>query len=472
MRQVFDFIAFFVLASIAAVHAAEKPADYAFGLAVEASGAEALYEVTVPASVYQGVTRRDLSDVRMFNSAGEVVPHALRPRRTQKAEAGASVPLTLFPIRAAAGANLDALSIRIHRGAGGGASIDVQSGGAPAAAARTVAYLIDMSAQERALRAIDVDWQGGPGFAGKLRVDSSDDLSTWQPLVRDAPLVNLEVGGQSLQQKRVELPQRKAKFLRLAWAHDAAKTAHPDITAASGELAEKFSEAPREWLPVKAEKGAKEGEYVYDLKGLYPVDRVRLTLPEPNTIAQVEVLVRDKAEQPWRSVGRGVAYRLNQAGGEVVSPDLSVGTAPERWWMIRIDQRGGGIGANLPTLVVGWVPHQLVFAARGAAPFTLAYGNAGAKPGALAIESLIPGYRDDAGTSVRAAKTSAIPTVNVQAAAAQGQKELGGAVRLEAQVDWKRWTLWGVLGLGVVVLGAMAWRLMKQLGTTDGGEKR
>ena len=129
----------------------------------------------------------------------------------------------MFPLKAAAGANLDALSIRVNRSAGGAVTVDVKSGGAPAAAAQTVAYLIDVSALERALRAIDLDWKAGDGFAGKLRVDASDDLSNWQSLVSDAPLMNLEVGGQRLQLKRVELPQRKAKYLRLAWVHDAAK---------------------------------------------------------------------------------------------------------------------------------------------------------------------------------------------------------------------------------------------------------
>ncbi|MEQ1813461.1 MAG: DUF3999 family protein, partial [Candidatus Nitrotoga sp.] len=327
-------------------------------------------------------------------------------------------------------------------------------------------------AQERALRAIDLDWKAGDGFAGKLRVDTSDDLSSWQLLVSDAPLLNLEVGGQRLQQKRVELPQGKAKYLRLAWVHDAAKTAHPEITAASGELADKFIEAPREWLPVKAEQdiksGPKEGEYLFDFKGFYPADRFRIGLPETNTIVPFELLVRDTAEQPWRSITRGIAYRLKQGGAEVFSPDIQTGAIAQRWLMLRVDQRGGGIGASLPTLSAGWVPHQLVFAARGAPPFTLAYGNQGAKPAALAIESLIPGYREDAGATVRAAKASGNVTVNVQAAAAQGQKELGGAVRLEKQVDWKRWSLWAVLGLGVLVLGGMAWRLMRQLGASGG----
>ena len=483
VREAFErtciFIACFVLSVFA--RAAEKPAEYAYGLKIEASGSEALYDVTLPPAVYQGVTRRDLGDVRVFNGAGEVVPHAWRPRRTEKADAGASVQLTLFPLRAATGANPDSLTVNVRRGANGkvgAVSVDVKSGGAPAAAQETVAYLIDMSdmiTKDRALRAIELDWKSVDGFSGKLRVDASDDLANWRTLVAGAPLLNLEVGGQRLQQKHVELPQHKAKYLRLAWMREiaigGAKNASPELTAANGELAEKFIEAAREWSKFAANKGDKEGEYLFDLKGQLPVDRLRLELPQANTIAQIEVLMRDKAEQRWRSAARGVAYRLNQQGHEVLSPDIQVSASSERWLMIRVDQRGGGLGSGMPALNAGWVPHQLVFAARGAPPFTLAYGNrsaqAGAQLGTLPIESLIPGYREDAGASVRAAKTGVQQLVNVQAASAQPQKELGGEARLQEQVDWKRWSLWGMLGIGVLVLGAMAWRLTKQLGSAS-----
>ena len=131
--QVFVFIVFFVTSLLAA--AADKPADFAFGVKLDASGSEALYEVTLPPSVYQGVTRRDLADVRVFNGRGEVVPHAWRPRRTEKAQAGATLPLTLFPLKAAAGTHPDALSIRVNRSTGGALSVDVNTG-APAASKR------------------------------------------------------------------------------------------------------------------------------------------------------------------------------------------------------------------------------------------------------------------------------------------------------------------------------------------------
>ena len=54
------------------------PDDFAFGLKLPLPGPSALYELSLPQQVYQGVTRPDLSDMRIFNRAGEEVPMAFR----------------------------------------------------------------------------------------------------------------------------------------------------------------------------------------------------------------------------------------------------------------------------------------------------------------------------------------------------------------------------------------------------------
>ncbi|HEU0290749.1 MAG TPA: DUF3999 domain-containing protein [Burkholderiales bacterium] len=454
-----------MLVSAGAAFAAERPTDFAYGVPLEADGKDALYEITLPAAVYRGVVRPDLGDVRVFNGTGEVVPHALRPRRMTDTETVTPVALTLFPLKAEVGAGVDAISIRVRRGPGGKSSVDVTSTGARAGAEkRVVGYLVDLTTLDPALRAIELEWQAQPdGFAGKIRVDASDDLGSWSTLVAAAPLVSLEVAGQRLQQKRVELPQRKVKYLRLSWASRGTGAVAPELTSARGEPVGKTVEAPREWMQVESAKGEKPGEYLFDLRGRQPVDRVRLQLPEINTVAQVELLARDKSETPWRPITRGVAYRLRRDDNEITSPELQVGFTTDRFWLLRVDQRGGGIGAGAPKLEAGWVPHSLVFAARGAPPFQLAYGNREAKPAAHAIESLIPGYRDAGGAKIRAAKTGAQQTINVSGAKALEQHELGGEARLKEAIDWKRWSLWGALVFGVLVLGAMAWRLVRQL---------
>jgi len=445
--------------------AAERPGDYAYGARLEADGRDAIYEVVVPAAVYRGVAFADLRDVRVFNGNDEVVPHAWRPRRTQTAENEAPAALTLFPLKAESGAALEGLSIRVQRGPSGTVTVDV-AGGTPGSAVskRTVGYLVDLTAFERGLQAIELDWEPSPGgFAGRLRVDGSDDLGSWRQLVAASPLVDLEVAGQRLQQKRVELPRQKVKYLRLSWAPQGEGTPLPELTGARAELVARSVEAQREWASAGSTKGEKPGEYLVDTQSHFPVDRVRVHLPEANTVVQFDLLARDRTDQPWRRVTNGVAYRLRKGGGEIESPDLIAGPATERYWLLRVDQRGGGIGSSTPTLEVGWVPHQLVFVARGSAPFQLTYGKRDAQAAAYAIETLVPGFRADAGATIRAVRVADSQTVSVQAAKALGPTELGGEARRLEVVDWKRWSLWAVLILGVVILAGMAWRLVKQL---------
>jgi hypothetical protein len=454
-----------LLVATGAALAAERPTDFAYGISLEADGKEALYEVALPVSVYRGVVRADLADVRVFNGAGEVVPHAWRPRRTAGREAAQPVALTLFPLKAEEGASVDAISIRVRRDAGGGSSIDVTSTGARGKSPkRTVGYLVDLTKLDSALHAIELGWQPvRDGFAAKLRIDASDDLGSWRTLVSAAPLVDLEVAGQRLQQKRIELPRQKVKYLRLSWVPQGTGAGLPELASASGEPVDKTIEAAREWFLADSARGEKPGEYLFDMRGHQPIDRVRLHLPDPNTVAQVELLARDRSEQPWHPVTRGVAYRLRRDGSEITSPELALGVTTDRYWLLRVDQRGGGVGSGAPKLEAGWVPHTLVFAARGEPPFQLAYGNREAKPAGYPIETLIPGYRDASGPRIRAAKAGAQQTINVASARALEQQKLGGEARLKEAIDWKRWSLWGTLVLGVLILGAMAWRLMRQL---------
>ena len=465
-------IALLLAGAGAAAAAAERPADFAYGMPLAVSGDDALYEVTLPAAVYRGVVRADMSDLRVFNAAGEVVPHALRPRRTAHVEAGESRVLTLFRLEGPAAAGIDGLSISVRRGGDGTSSVNVTSTG-PAAPGESLplGYLADLSASDRALRALEFDWSAAPSFASKLRIEASDDLAGWRVVVSGAPLVNLEVGGQRLQQKRIEFPPRKAKYLRLSWAATPGERAVlPVLDAARVEFTDRMTEAPREWAKKGEGKEGQSGEYLFDLGGRFPVDRVRFELPQPNTIAQVELLSRERADQPWRPVAHSALYRLRQGGGEVTSPEIGVGTNADRYWLLRVDQRGGGLGSGRPVMHAGWIPHQIVFAARGEPPFQLAYGSRQAKPAAYGIQTLIPGYRDDGAQTIRAAKAGAPKTISVAEAQAQAQTELGGEARRADAVDWKRWSLWAALGVGVLLLAFMAWRLTRQMNAASRGK--
>lgn len=87
-----------------------------------------------------------------------------------------------------------------------------------------------------------------------------------------------------------------------------------------------------------------------------------------------------------------------------------------------------------------------MFLARGSRPFLVAYGNTAVAGAGVPLATLLKG-------------------VTVSQAELAPPRALGGEPRLTEpqRVPWKIAILWAVLGLGVVLLGWMAYRLSTEL---------
>jgi hypothetical protein len=178
------------------------------------------------------------------------------------------------------------------------------------------------------------------------------------------------------------------------------------------------------------------------------VVRVVFALPEDNTVLPFTLESRANTDRPWHAVGSGVAYRLTQDGVTVTSAPLPV-SMTERHLRVRLTTGSGPLPAAAPSLVAQWQPAELVFAARGSPPFTLAYGKAKADPMRVAIESIVPGY----GT-----RNAMVP----KPATAGVERVLAGEAAAQAAPDYRRWSLWAVLIVGVMVLAGMGLKLARE----------
>jgi hypothetical protein len=429
--------------------AAERIYDFAYAMPIAAEPGEALYEVELPAGLYRGVARADLSDVRVFNAKGEMVPHAIRQRvDPQKSEAELRA-LPMFPLRADKSGQLEDIQVRVHKRPDG-TLVDIRSAqkGKPPATSSTHGYLLDASHNDRPIQALLFEWsEPREGFVGKVQIEGSDDLSRWSTFVRDAALLDLEFSGHRLERKRVELRGQSAKYLRVSWpASQKALT----LKTVRAETVADVSAPQRVWLTLAgATSGKNSGEYEYDVGGPLPFDRLRIGLPHTNTLAQVRILARDKSSEEWRLLDERLVYRLQREGNDVTSPDI-VMSGRGRFLMLRVDQKGGGIGSGQPAVQLGWLPQQLVFAARGEGPFQLAFGNNGAAATSFSIASIIPGH----GT------TREFP---VKRATLGEARTISGETKLRAPADYRKWALWATLILGVAALGYMAFRLFRQM---------
>jgi len=185
------------------------------------------------------------------------------------------------------------------------------------------------------------------------------------------------------------------------------------------------------------------------------VDRLELLLPDINTVAEVEFFARREPRDAWLSVARGAVYRLRSENGELTSSAMSVPAKTRRWWRVRVNPRGGGIGPGMPRLRAGWLADQVVFVTRGAGPFELVYGSFAAPAADVALASLLP-----------AGNASSFDAAGLPAAQPDEPRESGGRELLEApppERPWRVWVLWGALLAGVAMLGALAWSLARQM---------
>jgi hypothetical protein len=453
-----------------AVALGEQPNDFAYGIALQVDGRDALYQLELPRSVYEGVVRADLGDVRFFNAAGEVVPHAVRPRITATKDKPEPVKVPLFPLRIDAAAGLDGIELRMEK-SGDRTRVDLRTrDGRSAAGTKLVGYVADATAIDQPLRALQVELPASADqVSRRVTLEASDDLRSWTPLARGAAVVRLAAGGQRLEQLRIEFPPRKAKYLRVSWP---GREPPLELAGFAVEPGAATVESPREWKEASggAVKG-KPGEHEFDLGGRFPADRLRVLLPQVNAVTSVEILSRATGADPWRRVTAATVYRLTREGEEVTNPDIAIATNSDRYWLVKVDQRGGGVGAGVPGLSAGWVPHRVVFAARGTAPFQLAYGSRDAKPAAYPIATLVPGYKDEQSLDAGPASPGArAPNASIGLAQPGAPRALAGEAATRERIDWKRWLLWGSLVLGVAVLGVLAVRLGRQMATPPGGQ--
>jgi hypothetical protein len=175
-------------------------------------------------------------------------------------------------------------------------------------------------------------------------------------------------------------------------------------------------------------------------------------------VVSASFATQERPGGPERALLTTVLYRMEHGGQKLANPDLRIAATATQRWLLRVDPRGGGLGGGMPVLHAGWLPHRLLFVARGEPPFKLVFGNPGAAPAAMAPRALLPGAAEDKPLE---ALPAALGEVTATPLAAQTPT---GAVRgYFEQMDRKKLWLWGSLLLAVLVIVAMAWRLTREM---------
>lgn len=458
-----------LLGCAAGAAAQERASQFAHGAAITLEGSESHYRFSLPAAAYLGIARRDLGDVRVFNAAGEAVPYAFVPVQA-KTIAPQSRAAKLFPLYGEEAKGLDAVGMRLEQSARGTVVHISPPAGSRPAQRKLLGYLLDTGEEKDKppLAALNLEWAAGEAVTGFARVEASDDLKRWTVLADGAPVLLLEHEGARLERKRIELTGANARYLRLSFNGVPPGFA---LKRVSLEQRPAQTQPERDWLGTQGTQDPRRpGEYVFDTGGHFPVDRLRFAVPQPNTVARARLLARERPEEAWQPVTAATLYRLQRDSRDLVNPDIEVPADARRYWLLKVDQRGGGLGAGEVRLEFAWIPHELVFAARGASPFSLAYGMRTAKPGALPLATIVPGYKSGDPIPARMAAVSVLAPLTRERASLT--RDPAGFIK-EAfdSGEARKWLLWAALVAGVLVLAWMAFRLLRQVGEHAGNRE-
>jgi Protein of unknown function (DUF3999) len=446
-----------------------------------ASAAQGMYRLALPLDVYRGLAHADLRDVRVFNAKGERVPIALiNDTASPAAAATASITTALpfFPVTEEDSQTIGTTTANKSNVANTSLTVKLQTDGTLISlnttagdkkiTRRITSYLVDASRLKTPINALNLDWEKNPtAQTGRVTVEGSNDLNSWRTIAVSQPLIDMAFNGEQLAQKKIEFAPTADKYLRLTWA-----AAAFTLTKLDAESVSKPTERPAETVKVVGVAGKTDGTYEFTLDARLPITRVRLLLPDANTLAPTRLAIKSNTTQrgtdgkfqnvpSWQQVANATFYRLTRDNVELVSPPTSLSTnvTGATHWQANIDPRSGGIGSSMPTLEVTWSPQQIVFTARGEPPFTLAFGRADAKPTQFQIRDLMPGYEPAAENQLPLAKLTAVTNQAVVTAP---------AATVAKTTDWKKIILWAVLIIGVALMAWMAIRLGRSPNAADG----
>lgn len=406
---------------------AASPRDFAGGFILETQPNFALQRLELPFEVYNGSVRSDLGDMRVFNAAGMEVPMHLRRIAPGHMEVTEEI-LPVFRIAMAEKGGQD-VDFRMQvRTSEQGAVLEARMN--PAVVPAQQALLLDASAGTRSFSALRLELASQSDTWLSVLVQGSDDLASWSR-VGGGVLAGMERQGARIVQDSLALTGRRFKYYIVSGQGDLSV-----LVRALGRVQDESPLPARRFTPLAGHPVADNvSEYVLPLS--LPAELLEL---EEGGDAVLNVDVQVPAERnDWRVVNKGSLYRLNIDGQTLSGPGLRLPGSLGRF-RLRIQ------GAQVP-LRVGWVPHELVFMPQGPGPYTLALGNPAMEHGS---ELLAPILHN-------------LETAGMGQARLGERVVLGGDGLLRPARNMTTVVLWAVLGLGVCLLGWMAWHLARSM---------
>ncbi len=438
--------------------AESKPEDFALRFNVQLAPGASLQRLAMPKAALAALQTPNAADVRLFNANGQAVPIALIPPRVQSVTS-ASAMWPTYPIMATPQQqNLGNVSLRIEKSAGLSVVRVIESAEAKpgATAAKQIAALVDTRKLNVHLSELTVDAELAPGQPVALTLTASKDLKNWRTLAQDVPVFRFGSNANAPGSMRIPLSgvQLDNEYLRISWPTGAAfKLTSVRITPAAAT-------APPQRLAIPLTAVSDGDATLVSLPFATPLQALDIRPADPNTLVPIHLSGRNMRGEAWRPLTSNVVYRIHSNGVETIGPPIELNGISVR--EIRIVPAAGTVVLNPPPQVNALLsPMEWAFVASGPAPFTLAVGRSGTQVNRLTLASLIPGYAVGDENKLHVALVDEASVTTTPPDTLTRISQTIGAPSPRTLI------LWAVLIGGVLILGGIAWAVIRQMKGTD-----
>lgn len=426
----------------------EQPADFAVQVPLGLTGTGPWFRLALPLALQLSARHADLQDLRIFNGAGEPLSLALFHEPALAANELQENAVRWFPLYDTAGAPAGSVpAFKAQLGQSGSlVSIEPGSHHEPGDEALR-GWLVDTSAINGLLVSLNLDWNSDREGFQRFSIEASDDLQHWRPC-GEGQVARIVFVDEHLERHTVGLPGQHARYLRLLWLSPRTAPLLSNVHVISRQP----SELPPtlQWSGPIVGTRQRRGEYVWQLPVPLAVERMKVEVAQNDTLAPVTVHGRSAAAEPWRALSDGLVYRQVQDGQELVADELPLEGEHLQALMVRVDERGSGLGDGIPALRVAVQPTQVIFLASGSAPFSLAVGNPHARVASVPLPTLLASIHKPL-SELGVARLAGTPMI-----------AMGARAEVPEEVDWKRVAVIAVAAMGLVVLVIVGRTLLRR----------
>ena len=456
----------------------DVPSDYTHSMNLTVTGKQGVVAIRLPQAVYLNAHSADLGDLRVFDAQGGKPPFAFYVPAPQNQIQKQSWPVKQFEINGNPQhlQSVDAIDMEIKAGADGtllSVKTKPRKGavGADAMADKPtlVGLLLDLGQTGQAndpdkkplISALRFTLPPGKHtYSAQVWLEVSDNLKQWDMLAAtELNWLTDTQTSETLANDRMEFKPRAFRYARLSW-----RSGEPlRFASIEAENSEQTSIVPfMDKLTLQPMAGKHPNDLMYRAGIAIPVEKVDLHFAEPNIVLPAQV--GTYREIPSRQLGKpnewvfqalmtNVFYQITQPDKTRRSSELSVPLTHFSEWVIHPKTATTG----KPELSLIWQPATLVFLVSGPPPYILALGRDNTKSVAVELSQVAPGFSVKELLQLEQAQVGPVQIrQNVQE-----NESLAAKAKTSAQN--RTLILWGVMLLGVVVLGAMSLRLYKQM---------